>query len=74
MQIITHDKNARLVKSGGTVNSYEVASWNAMIAGCVGGMKDLIGPTPIESEITKFPDFEHLEAKGRAEEKPNDLR
>jgi hypothetical protein len=41
-----------------------------MIAGFVGGMKDLIGAEAreVQSEITNFPDYEHLEAKGRAGE------
>lgn len=46
----------------------EVGEWNSMIAGFVGGMKDLIGAQGIESQITKFPTFEHLEAEGQ----PND--
>lgn len=46
----------------------EVGQWNAMIAGFVGGMKDLLGGKAVDSEITKFPNYEHLEAEGRAEE------
>jgi hypothetical protein len=46
----------------------EVGEWNQMIAGAVGRMKDSFGGT-IEAEITKFSDFEHLEAKGREGEK-----
>ncbi|MDB5292578.1 MAG: hypothetical protein JWL69_3819 [Phycisphaerales bacterium] len=46
----------------------EVGRWNSMIAGFVGGMKDLIGGQGVESEITRFPNFEHLEAEGRADE------
>ena len=46
----------------------EVGEWNAMIAGLVGGMKDLLGTKDVKSEITKFPNFEHLEAEGRAGE------
>jgi hypothetical protein len=46
----------------------EVGQWNAMIAGFVGGLKDLAGSTDIQSEITKFPDYEHLEAEGRKKE------
>jgi hypothetical protein len=42
----------------------EVGEWNQMIAGAVGQMKDSFGGT-IEAEITKFSNFEHLEAKGR---------
>lgn len=47
----------------------EVGRWNSMIAGLVGGMKDLLGGKDLQSEITKYPDFEHLEAEGRAEER-----
>jgi len=43
----------------------EVGEWNAMIAGWAGRFKDWFGET-VDSEIAKFPDFEHLEAKGRA--------
>jgi len=51
----------------------EVSEWNAMIAGFVGGMKDWLGGgKDVESEITKFPDFEHLEAKGRRDETEED--
>lgn len=42
----------------------EVGEWNQHIAGLVGQMKDLLGGD-LEAPITKFPDFEHLEAKGR---------
>jgi hypothetical protein len=46
----------------------EVSEWNAMIAGFVGHMGDLLGTDRREavSEITKYPNFEHLEAEGRA--------
>lgn len=46
----------------------EVGHWNAMIAGLVGSMKDLLGGKDWSSEITKFPNFEHLEAEGRDED------
>lgn len=46
----------------------EVGEWNAMIAGFVGEMKDWVGGPDVQSEITKFPNFEHLEAEGRADE------
>jgi len=46
----------------------EVGEWNSMIAGFVGGMKDLIGAQGIESQITKFPNFEHLEAEGQPDD------
>ena len=42
----------------------EVGQWNQMIAGAVGRMKDAFAGT-IEAEITKFSNYEHLEAKGR---------
>lgn len=45
----------------------EVAHWNMTIAGWAGRFKDLIGDGAV-SEITKYPNFEHLEAK--AEKKP----
>ena len=43
----------------------EVGNWNNMIAGFAGQMKDWFGDDFV-AEITNFPDFEHLEAKGRA--------
>src|SRR5207248_6808050 len=46
----------------------EVGEWNAAIASFVGGFKDLIGDRDVQAEITKFPNFEHLEAEGRAED------
>jgi hypothetical protein len=51
----------------------EIEKWNQMIAGAVGAMKDTLEKLgedagPLMSEITKFPNFEHLEAKGRADE------
>jgi hypothetical protein len=42
----------------------EVGDWNEQIAGLVGKMKDLLGGD-ITAPITNFPDFEHLEARGR---------
>ena len=42
----------------------EVGEWNVMIAGFTGQLREWFGDE-LESEITKFPDFEHLEAKGR---------
>ena len=44
----------------------EVGEWNTMLAGFAGELKDLLGDG-VESEIAKFTDFEHLEAKGRAD-------
>ena len=45
----------------------EVGEWNTMIAGLAGQLRDLIGDN-VQSEIAKFPNFEHLEADGRADE------
>ena len=42
----------------------EVGEWNEMVAAFAGQFKDILGDDVV-SEITKFPDFEHLEAKGR---------
>lgn len=42
----------------------EVAQWNEMIAGFVGRMKDAL-PGEFDAPIAQFPDFEHLEARGR---------
>lgn len=43
----------------------EVGSWNEMLAGMAGQLRDWFGEQ-IAAEITQFPDFEHLEANGRA--------
>ena len=45
----------------------EVGEWNEMIAAGAGRLKDLIGGG-IVSPILKFPNFEHLEAKGREDD------
>lgn len=45
----------------------EVGNWNTMIAGWAGRLKDALGEGFV-SEITKFPNFEHLEADGRKKE------
>ena len=45
----------------------QVGEWNEMIASSVGELKDLLG-NEFDSAITKFPDFEHLEAAGRGKE------
>jgi hypothetical protein len=42
----------------------EVAEWNVGLAAFVGELKDSLGGDFV-AEITKFPDFERLEAKGR---------
>ena len=41
----------------------EVGEWNSMLAGWSGRLKDAFGGG-LESEISKFPKFEHLEAEG----------
>ena len=43
-----------------------VADWNEMIAGIVGVMKDALPGGEHDAPITRYPDFEHLEARGRA--------
>jgi hypothetical protein len=50
----------------------EIARWNTMVAGFVGRLNDHMEKAgrdrqSVESAITEFPDFEHLEAEGRAE-------
>lgn len=40
----------------------EISQWNSMIAGMAGQFKDALGDGVV-SEITKFPNFEHLEAE-----------
>lgn len=49
----------------------EIGQWNSMIAGMAGQFKDALGDGVV-SEITKFPNFERLEAEGRASEPPID--
>lgn len=44
----------------------EVGVWNAMIAGFAGQLKDALG-NGVASAITQFPNFDHLEARGRRE-------
>jgi hypothetical protein len=41
----------------------EVGSWNEFLAGFTSQLRDLHGKA-LESAITQFPDYEHLEAKG----------
>lgn len=45
----------------------EVGRWNTLIAGFAGRLKDAFGES-VETEIAKFPNYEHLEANGRADE------
>lgn len=47
----------------------QVGEWNANMAAMVGQFKDLFGDQII-APITEYPDFEHLEAKGRRGKKP----
>jgi hypothetical protein len=42
-----------------------VGEWNQMVAAVVGQFKDAVGGPEIQAPITEFPNFEHLEAKGR---------
>jgi hypothetical protein len=44
----------------------EVAEWNEMIAGFAGRLKDGLAGE-FDAPIMRFPDFEHLEARGRDE-------
>ncbi len=46
----------------------QVGEWNGMIAAFAGELKDMLGSDQVDAEITKFPNFEHLEAAGRGKE------
>jgi len=46
----------------------EVGEWNEGMAVLVGKLKDMFGGG-FEAPITQFPDFEHLEARGRRKKK-----
>jgi hypothetical protein len=46
-----------------------VGRWNEMVAALVGQYMDLLGNESV-AEITNYPDFEHLEAKGRDPNRP----
>jgi hypothetical protein len=50
----------------------EIGSWNEMIAGFGGLLKDLVGdgPLQVESAITQYPNFEKLEAAGQGKLPP----
>lgn len=50
-----------------TALARQVGHWNQITASLAGKLKDLLGDQ-VKSEITKFPDFEHLEAAGRGKE------
>ena len=43
----------------------EVGSWNEMLAALGGQLKDVLGQE-VQSEIARFPNFEHLEAAGQS--------
>lgn len=45
----------------------EIGSWNQMVAGFAGRLKDMLGEG-VQAEIAKFPNFEHLEADARRDE------
>lgn len=45
----------------------EVTKWNEAIAGFAGSLKDRIGGD-LQAAITRFSNFEHLEARGRRDE------
>ena len=45
----------------------EVGEWNVQLAGFAGGLRDLLGDD-VEARSTSYPDFEHLEARGRSAE------
>ena len=47
-----------------------VGRWNQMMPGLVGQYRDLLGDEVV-AEITNYPDFEHLEAKGRDHHRPH---
>ncbi len=46
----------------------QVGDWNEMIAAFAGKLKDTLGSDQVDAEITKFPNYEHLEAAGRGKE------
>lgn len=49
----------------------EVGTWNTMIAGVAGRIKDVFGGGAV-APISKFPNFEHLEAKAQPPEEPEE--
>lgn len=62
------DEGGYWVKRDVEALTREVVQWNEMMAGFVGRVSDWIGAagrSKTESAITAFPDFEHLEARGR---------
>ena len=59
-----HDESGYWEKRDIPTLTAEVSSWNRLIAGWAGRFKDSLGEGMVESEITKFPNFEHLEATG----------
>jgi hypothetical protein len=59
-----HDEGKFWQKRNIQALAQEVGEWNEMLAGLAGQFKDLFGDN-VESAIAKFPNFEHLEARGR---------
>ncbi len=43
----------------------EIGSWNEMLAALGGKLKDLLGPSGVQSAICDYPNFEQLEAAGQ---------
>lgn len=62
-----HDEGGYWQKRDLPALAKEVGDWNTMIAGWAGRFKDAFGDQ-VDSEISKFGNFEHLEAAGRAGE------
>ena len=52
-------------KRGIEALSREVGQWNEMIAAWAGQLKDQFGDSLLAA-ISQFPNFEHLEARGRS--------
>ena len=57
------DEGGFFVKRDAQALAQEVGDWNSMTAGWAGRFKDAFGEGVV-SEIARFPNFEHLEAKG----------
>lgn len=79
IRLLDHAKDLRILESVSDEGGFwekrdvkalaeEVGDWNQAIAGLAGELKDLLGED-VESQITNYPDFEHLEAKGRSRKK-----
>lgn len=57
------DEGEFFVKRDVQALAQEVGHWNSMTPGWAGRFKDAFGEGVV-SEIARFPNFEHLEAKG----------